>query len=108
MTPSSAGIKPRGGIHAPIPLGAEPEQCFFWATHAGAELDLLVVQGSRRLGFEFKRTSTPRRRKSMQVAMADLGLERLDVIYPGAETFPMAEKIRAVGLSRLLTDVEPL
>ncbi|HEY7710357.1 MAG TPA: hypothetical protein VIG57_10045, partial [Candidatus Entotheonella sp.] len=83
MTPSSAGIKPRGGIHAPIPLGAEPEQCFFWATHAGAELDLLVVQGSRRLGFEFKRTSTPRRRKSMQVAMADLGLERLDVIYPG-------------------------
>jgi len=89
-------------------LGAEPEQCFFWATHAGAELDLLVVQGSRRLGFEFKRTSTPRRRKSMHVAMADLGLERLDVIYPGEETFPMAEKIRAVGLSRLLTDVEPL
>jgi hypothetical protein len=89
-------------------LGAEPEQCFFWATHAGAELDLLVVQGSRRLGFEFKRTSTPRRRKSMYVAMADLGLERLDVIYPGEETFPMAEKIRAVGLSRLLTDVEPL
>ena len=89
-------------------LGAEPEQCFFWATHAGAELDLLVVQGSRRLGFEFKRTSTPRRRKSMHLAMADLGLERLDVIYPGEETFPMAEKIRAVGLSRLLTDVESL
>jgi hypothetical protein len=60
------------------------------------------------LGFEFKRTSTPRRRKSMHVAMADLGLERLDVIYPGEETFPMAEKIRAVGLSRLLTDVESL
>ena len=89
-------------------LGAEPEQCFFWATHAGAELDLLVVQGRRRLGFEFKRTSTPRRRKSMHVAMADLGLDRLDVIYPGEETFPMTEKIRAVGLSRLLADVEPL
>lgn len=89
-------------------LGAEPEQCFFWATHAGAELDLLVVHSRRRLGFEFKRTSTPRRRKSMHVAMADLGLDRLDVIYPGEDTFAMGEKIRAVGLSRLLIDVEPL
>ncbi len=89
-------------------LGAEPEQCFFWATHAGAELDLLVIHGSRRYGFEFKRTSTPRRRKSMHVAMQDLGLDRMDVIYPGEETFAMAEKIRAVGLSRLLSDVEPL
>ncbi len=89
-------------------LGAEPEQCFFWATHAGAELDLLVVHGRRRLGFEFKRTSTPRRRKSMHVAMADLGLDRLHVIYPGEETFVMGENIQAVGLSRLLVDVEPL
>jgi predicted AAA+ superfamily ATPase len=89
-------------------LGVESEQCFFWATHAGAELDLLVMHGQRRLGFEFKRTSTPRRRKSMHVAIEDLGLERLDVIYPGQETFRMAEKIRAVGLSRLLVDVESL
>jgi len=89
-------------------LGAEPEQCFFWATHAGAELDLLVVHGRRRLGFEFKRTSTPRRQRSMHVAMSDLGLDRLDVIYPGEETFAMGEKMRAVGLSRLLIDVEPL
>jgi predicted AAA+ superfamily ATPase len=89
-------------------LGAEPEQCFFWATHAGAELDLLVVHGRRRLGFEFKRTSTPRRQRAMHVAMADLRLDQLDVIYPGEETFAMGERMRAVGLRRLLIDVEPL
>ena len=40
-------------------LGAEPSECFFWATHAGAELDLLIVRGQRRLGFEIQRTSAP-------------------------------------------------
>jgi predicted AAA+ superfamily ATPase len=80
----------------------------FWATHAGAELDLLVVHGRRRLGFEFKRTSTRRRRRAMHVAMADLGLDRLDVISPGEETFAMGERMRVVGLRRLLIDVEPL
>jgi predicted AAA+ superfamily ATPase len=89
-------------------LGVDPAHCFFWATHAGAELDLLVARGQRRLGFEFKRTSTPRRQKSMHVAIADLGLERLDVVYPGAETFRLGERMRAVGLSRLLTDIAPL
>lgn len=44
----------------------------------------------------------------MHIAMADLGLERLDVVYPGEETFRMAEQIRAVGLSRLLSDIAPL
>ena len=91
-----------------VRLGVAPEQCFFWATHAGAELDLLVVHGSRRLGFEFKRTSTPRRTRSMHIAIQDLGLERLDVIYPGDETFPLSERIRAVGLKQVLNAFGPL
>ena len=89
-------------------LGARPEEAFFWATHAGAELDLLVARGRRRLGFEFKRTSAPSLTLSMRIALADLGLERLDVIYPGAQTFRLAPKVRAVALSRLLEDLEPL
>ena len=89
-------------------LGARPEQCFFWATHSGAELDLLVVQGQRRLGFEFKRTSSPRPTHSMHSALADLRLERLDVVHPGDQTFPLRERIRALGLPRLHEDLEPL
>jgi hypothetical protein len=89
-------------------LEANPEECYFWATHAGAELDLLVVRGRRRLGFEFKRTTAPRVTPSMKSALGDLGLQRLDVIHAGEKTFPMARKIRAVSAERLLDDLAPL
>jgi predicted AAA+ superfamily ATPase len=79
-------------------LGARPEECFFWATHAGAELDLLVVRGRTRLGFEFKRTVAPRVTRSMRTALEDLGLQRLDVIHAGDRTFPLSARIRAVAL----------
>jgi len=89
-------------------LGARPEECFFWATHQGTELDLLVVRGLQRFGFEVKRTVAPRVTRSMRHALADLGLKRLDVVHAGGDTFPLAEGIRAVGLERLLQDLEPL
>ena len=84
---------------------ARPEQCFFWATHQGAELDLLVVQGGRRRGFEFKRTDAPGVTKSMRIAIEDLGLEGIDVVHAGAETYPLSDRIRAVAISRLETDL---
>jgi hypothetical protein len=89
-------------------LNAGRSECFFWATHQGAELDLLVVQGSRRFGFEFKHTIAPEVTKSMHIAMADLGLDRLDVIHLGPDTYPLASKIRAVALERIEKDVSPL
>ncbi len=85
-------------------LSAQPREIFFWATHAGAELDLLIVRGQRRRGFEFKRASAPTVTKSMHIALADLALDRLDVIYPGTETYPLSAKIRAVPLTRFVTD----
>lgn len=89
-------------------LRARDEECFFWATYAGAELDLLVVRGRQRLGFEIKRTSAPRLTPSMRSALADLNLKRLDVIHAGDKTFPLAESVRAVAFDRLLIDVDPL
>lgn len=89
-------------------LGAGSDECFFWATHAGAKLDLLVVRGRRRLGFEIKRTSTPATTKSMRVALDDLRLDRLDVVHAGEATFALADRIRAVPLDRLQQDLEPL
>ncbi|MFT3882689.1 MAG: ATP-binding protein [Gemmatales bacterium] len=89
-------------------LGARPEECYFWATHGGAELDLLIVRGRQRLGFEIKRTSSPQITHSIRTALDDLRLTRLDVIHAGDITFPMTRNIRAVALNRLLKDVEPL
>lgn len=89
-------------------LGAHPEECFFWGTHAGAELDLLVVRGQRRLGFEIKRTTSPSTTRSMHSALDPLGLERLDVVHAGEHTFAMRDRIRAVAFGRLDQDIEPL
>jgi len=76
--------------------------------HGGAELDLLVVRGQRRMGFEIKRTTSPQITPSMRYALLDLHLRSLDVIYAGETTFPMDKKIRAVAFRRLLQDIKPL
>jgi hypothetical protein len=89
-------------------LGARVEECYFWATHAGSELDLLVASGRQRLGFEIKRTSSPRLTPSMRNALTDLKLRSLDVIHAGDETFPLAKGVRAVAFSRLLKDIKPI
>lgn len=89
-------------------LGVDRRESHFWGTHAGAELDLLVVRGRRRWGFEFKRTSSPVVTRSMRVALGDLRLERLDVVHGGPHTFRLAPRIRAVAFRRLLDDLAPL
>ena len=89
-------------------LGALRHECFFWATHQGAELDLLVVRGSKRLGFEIKHTVAPEVTRSMRVALADLRLDRIDVIHVGKDTYPLADRIRAVAFERLEQDIHPL
>jgi predicted AAA+ superfamily ATPase len=97
------------GIEAVVRrLGARREQCFFWATHQGAELDLLVVAGGRRLGFEFKRTSSPTLTPSMRIALSDLRLDSLHVVHAGPRGFEMADRVRAVPLSDVPKVVKPL
>lgn len=89
-------------------LGARAEECYFWATHSGAELDLLVVRGNQRRAFEFKRSDAPKTTRSMHVALHDLKLDTLDVVHAGSRTYPLKESIRALSLSRLLEDLDPL
>ncbi len=83
-------------------LGVDREDAWFWATHAGAELDLLVTSGVRRLGFEIKYTASPKLTKSMRAAMDTLQLDRLVVIYPGERQLALAEQIQALGLADLV------
>ncbi len=89
-------------------LGARREQCYFWATHQGAELDLLVVAGTRRRGFEIKRSTAPTLTPSMRIALQDLRLDRLEVIHAGRDAFEMGERVHAVPLHRVGELVVPL
>jgi len=81
---------------------ARPDEAWFWATHNGAELDLLITRGSRRVGVEFKRSDAPSLTPSMRIAQADLALDALYVVYPGSRRYGLADGIEAVPLPALL------
>lgn len=83
-------------------LDTKEEKCFYWRTQAGAELDLLLDQDKERLGFEFKRTDSPSTTKSMHIAMEDLKLRHLFVVYPGNKTFPLAQGLTAIAFEDLV------
>lgn len=81
---------------------AQPDEAWFWATHGGAELDLLMVKDGRRIGVEFKLSDAPTLTPSMRIALQDLALERLYVVYPGQRRYALAERVEAVPLAALL------
>jgi hypothetical protein len=81
----------------------QPEAAHFWATHQGAELDLLVVRGDRRYGIEVKRQDAPSLTPSMRIALADLRLDHLTVLYPGDEPYSLAPNVSVVPVSSLVT-----
>ena len=83
-------------------MGLEEQQCFFWATHTGAEIDLVVEEASGLRGFEFKRTSAPKLTRSMHNALEDLKLKSIDVIHAGDNTYPLHQKVRAVSSKEIL------
>ena len=82
-------------------LGLQEDQVHFWATHGGAELDLLLVRGAKRAGIEIKRTSAPKVTRSMRIAIDDLGLDEAVVVHAGRESYPLGERVRAVSARRL-------
>ncbi len=85
-------------------LKVDEQDCYFWATHQQAELDLLIFDHSKKRGFEFKYSDAPKLTKSMRIALEDLKLDTLTVIYPGTTCYPLAENVKVVGLQSLLCD----
>lgn len=81
---------------------AQPDQAYFWATHQGAELDLLMFKDQQRIGVEFKRSDAPGLTPSMRVALNDLKLDKLYVVYPGSQRYALTEQVEVVPLSALL------
>ena len=80
---------------------AQTDECYFWGTQDGAELDLLIIKDGKRIGFEFKYTDAPKLTKSMHIALNNLNLDHLYVIYPHNQEFLLHEKITAMGLKNL-------
>lgn len=81
---------------------ATSEECFFWSTHRDAEIDLLLFQAGGSVGFEFKFADAPKMTKSMQIALNDLNLNHLYVVYPGDVDYALSERITVVGLKNYL------
>ena len=79
-----------------------PDEAYYWATHQGAELDLLLFKRGRRIGVECKRMDAPVATPSMRIALADLKLDELRVVYPGAKRYPLAKKVEVVPLAELV------
>ena len=86
-------------------LGVEDRQCYFWATHSGPEIDLVVHQGGRLRGFEIKRITAPTFTRSMRSALRDLRLTRVDIIHAGTESFALDKQVHAIVAKRLLQDI---
>lgn len=83
-----------------------PEAAYFWATHTGAELDLLLVKRARRYGVEAKFQDAPRLTPSMRIALSDLGLQRLTVLYPGDVRYQLDRRVTVTPLADLASDPE--
>ena len=81
-------------------------QAWFWATHSGAELDLLLLRNGRKIGFEFKYSDAPRATKSMHSAVESLQLEKLTVIHPGEACYELTDRIQVRSLATALKELE--
>jgi len=95
------GASWKGYIVEEILAIAEPDEAFFWATHAGAELDLLIFKDNRRIGIEIKRSDAPGLTPSMRSAMTDLCLEKLYVIYSGTKHYSLARNVDVIPIAQL-------
>jgi predicted AAA+ superfamily ATPase len=78
-----------------------PDRAYFWATHQGAELDLLLFRAGRRFGVEVKRQDAPSVTPSMRIAQEDLNLEHLTVLYPGEQAYALGDRITVLPLTTL-------
>jgi hypothetical protein len=96
-----SGASWEGFVIEEVINAVSPDEVYFWATHSGAELDLLIIKDGKRIGVECKRVDAPRQTPSMRTAVQDLDLSKLFVIYPGSKPYPLTDKIHAIPLASL-------
>ena len=97
-----SGASWEGYVIEEVIRAVKPDDVYFWATHQGAEIDLVLVKDAHLLGVECKRVDAPRLTPSMRIALVDLGLERIAVLYPGTLRYSLAERVAAVPLGSII------
>jgi len=99
LTHPKIGASWEGFVIEQVLRSVPHDEAFFWATHQGAEIDLVLRRGDELLGVECKRTDTPRLTRSIGIALEALGLKRVAVVYPGVKRFPLSDQVEAVPLA---------
>lgn len=97
-----AGASWEGYAVEEILKAAEPDEAYFWATHQGAELDLLLFKGGRRFGVEIKRMDAPTLTPSIRIALADLRLDHLTVVYPGKRAYALGQEVTVLPIEAVV------
>ncbi|MGO9411474.1 MAG: ATP-binding protein [Spirochaetia bacterium] len=95
------GASWEGFVIEQIMLSQPYDEAFFWSTHQGAEIDLILRRGQKLFGVECKRTDAPRMTPSIRIAMEDVGLARVAVLYPGTKRYAIADRVEAVPVQTL-------
>lgn len=96
-----SGASWEGYVVEQVLAAVQPDEAYFWATHGGAELDLLLLKDGRRLGVEVKRADAPGLTPSIRAALDDLSLDRLTVVYPGQQPYSLMERVTVVPMETL-------
>ena len=101
LTHPKGGASWEGYVIEEAIRAVDPDEAFFWATHNGAEIDLLLRKNGRLFGVECKKADAPNLTPSMRIALADLKLERISVVFPGQRRYSLADRVSAVPLADL-------
>lgn len=95
------GASWEGWVIDAIIASNQPDAAWFWATHAGAEIDLVMDIGGRRIGIECKRRDAPTITPSMRTSISELDLDELYVVYPGTQSYALAEHVHVLSINTL-------
>jgi predicted AAA+ superfamily ATPase len=98
----ACGASWEGYVIEEVLTALQPDETYFWATHNGAELDLLLIKDGKRIGLECKRSDAPRMTPSIRIALNDLELDQLLVIYPGKCSYKLTEQVEVLPLTELI------
>ena len=102
------GASWEGYVVEEVVHSVRPDEAYFWATHQGAEIDLILVKRGKLFGVECKRVDAPAMTPSLRIALEDLALERIAVVYPGPQRYALSDHVEAVPLKEAISGWEKL
>lgn len=108
LTHPRCGASWEGYVIEEVCKHVKSDKVYFWATHNGAEIDLVLVRGGRAMGVECKRADAPKLTPSMRTALEDLKLERIIVVYSGDKPYDLLDTVRVVSLDALADSAQQL